>query len=201
MDRVRLLLGTRNPGKAREIGSLLQGVPVEVVTLSDLGIAEEVPEEGATFEENAVAKATAYARLTGLWTLADDSGLEVDALGGEPGVHSKRYAPTDPERIARLLARLEGVPWERRTARFRCVVALALPGGSVHRAYGQVRGYITPWPAGNGGFGYDPVFYLKHLGRTMAQLSTEEKNAVSHRGRAVRAIRALLETLVRHPDD
>lgn len=194
---LRLLVATHNPGKAREIRALLDRVPVEVVTLKDLGIAEEVPEEGATLEENAVAKAVAYARLSGLWTLADDSGLEVDALGGEPGVHSKRFAPTDPERIARLLERLEGVPWERRTARFRCVVALALPGDAVHRAYGTVEGRIAFRPAGSGGFGYDPIFFLQRLGRTLAQLSPEEKNAVSHRGRAVRAIRALLDTLAR----
>ena len=184
-------MATRNPGKLRELRGLLVDVPYELVSLDDVGVGEDVEETGATFEENAVLKATTYCRLTSLPTLADDSGLEVDALAGEPGVHSARYAgegASDDERIALLLRNLrdEPTPW---TARFRCVIAIASPDSeqpdgsseSVRTFDGRCEGEIVGEPSGDNGFGYDPVFFMPELGKTMAELTAEEKNAVSHR--------------------
>lgn len=195
-----LLLATANPGKVRELRMLLHDAPGRLVGLRDVGITEEVEETGATFEENASLKASAYARLSGLWALAEDSGLEVDALGGEPGVRSRRYAgvdASDSDRVQYLLQRLEGVPWERRGARFRSVIAIASPQGTQRLLAGECRGAVMLQPRGNGGFGYDPVFWVSKLDRTMAELSVEEKNRVSHRSRAaalaVRALQALSE--------
>lgn len=196
---ITLLVATHNKGKLREYRDLLRDVPARLVYLDEVGIHEEVPETGATFEENAVQKARAYARLSGLLTLADDSGLEVDALGGAPGVHSARYAglnASDEDRIRKLLAELEGVPPEKRTARFRCVIAVATPEGEVVTAEGTVEGFIADAPRGHHGFGYDPVFYLPERGCTMAELPPEEKNRISHRARAAQAIKPrLLELL------
>ena len=202
----RLLVGTNNPNKAREIGELLAGAEIEIVAPLDLGIDDEPEENGATFEENALIKARFYSARTGLPGLADDSGLAVDALGGRPGVFSSRYAPTDSERIARLLGELEGVAPEVRTARFVCAAALVVPGGAELPLVGEPRGpgmadgareivevgtcegRIALEPRGENGFGYDPVFYLPDADKTMAELSPEAKNARSHRGRALRAI-------------
>ncbi len=187
----KLLVATRNAGKAREYRDLLAGLPFEVTWLDAEGIELDVDETGATFEENAVLKATTYAGASGLWTWADDSGLEVDALGGAPGVYSARYAgpgADDADRYRKLLDALAGVPWVERTARFRCVVAVVSPAGELHTTAGACEGIIAFGPAGDGGFGYDPTFYLPDLGRTMAQLSPEEKHAISHRGRASRAM-------------
>lgn len=195
----RLLVATHNTGKAREYRELLAGLPLEVTYLDAEGITLEVDETGSTFAENAILKATAYARLSSLWTWADDSGLEVDALGGAPGVHSSRYAgsgASDADRYRKLLHALAGVPWDRRTARFRCVVALATPEGDVRTVEGSCEGVIAFGPLGSGGFGYDPVFYLPDLGVTMAQLTSEEKNKVSHRGRAARAAERLLREML-----
>ncbi len=195
----RLLLATHNLGKVREYRELLAALPLEVTYLDAEGITFEVDENGRTFSENAIIKATTYARLSGLWTWADDSGLEVDALGGAPGVHSSRYAgpgASDADRYRRLLHALAGVPWDRRTARFRCVVALATPEGDVRTAEGLCEGVIAFGPAGSGGFGYDPVFYLPDLGVTMAQLTSEEKNRISHRGRAARGAARLLQEML-----
>ncbi len=162
-----------------------------LVSLDDVGVGEDVEETGATFEENAVIKATAYCRLSSLPTLADDSGLEVDALAGEPGVHSARYAgdgASDDQRIALLLRKIRDAPtpW---TARFRCVIAIASPNSeqpdgspeSVRTFEGRCEGEIVREPRGENGFGYDPVFFIPELGKTMAELTAEEKNAVSHR--------------------
>lgn len=185
----KLLLATKNAAKAREYSLLLGGIPFEIVTLDEQGIGTEVSETGETLEQNATLKAVAYASRSNLLTLADDSGLEVDALGGEPGVLSARYAgpgASDEERIERLLKRLKGIPWERRTARFRCVIAIASPGGWVELCQGECHGIIALSPKGENGFGYDPIFYLPHLGKMMAELSLEEKNEVSHRGRAAK---------------
>ncbi len=190
-----LLVATHNKGKLREYKELLRDLPVRLVYLDEVGIHEDVPETGSTFEENAVQKATAYARLSGLVTLADDSGLEVDALGGRPGVHSARYAGPnagDDDRIRKLLAELEGVPPEQRTARFRCVIAVASPEGDVITAQGTVEGVIADAPRGHHGFGYDPIFYLPDRGCTMAELPPEEKNRISHRARAAEAIKPRL---------
>jgi XTP/dITP diphosphohydrolase len=193
----KLLLATNNKAKVLEYKSLLQGIPYEVVTLAEQGISTVVEESGQSLEENARLKATLLAAESGLLSLADDSGLEVDALNGEPGPLSARYAgegASDIERINYLLARLEGVPPEKRTARFRCVIAIALPDGMVELCSGECRGLITRSPAGSRGFGYDPVFYLSELGKTMAQLPPEIKNQVSHRGQAARKARELLES-------
>ncbi len=195
-----LLVATHNKGKLREYRELLRDLPVRLVYLDEVGIHEDVPETGSTFEENAVQKATAYARLSGLPTLADDSGLEVDALGGAPGVHSKRYAgpnASDEDRIRKLLAELDGVPPEQRTARFRCVIAVATPEGEVITAHGTVEGVIAEAPRGHHGFGYDPVFYLPDRGCTMAELPPEEKNRISHRARAAQAIKPRLVAFIR----
>ena len=191
----RLLLATNNAGKVREYRELLKNMPAELVTPADEGIKTVVQETGKTFEENAVLKATAMAAESGLVALGDDSGLEVDALDGEPGVMSARYAgehATDAERIAYLLSRLKDVPWERRTARFCCVIAIATPAGEVKTCSGECPGIIAFEPKGTNGFGYDPIFYLPALGRTMAELPGEIKVQLSHRGRAARKVAGLL---------
>ena len=192
-----MLLATNNRGKLREYASLLAGVPFEVTTLAEAGITSEVEETGSSMEQNAIAKASACAALSGLITLADDSGLEVDALGGEPGPLSRRYAGdnvSDRERNDYLLAKLQGVPWEKRTARFRCVIAIAAPQAKVEICEGVCEGVIAFDSRGAGGFGYDPVFYLPELDRRMAELTLEEKNRISHRGRAAEKARMILES-------
>ena len=196
MSKAKLLLATKNPAKEREYLLLLQGIDYEIVTLADVGIDQVVSETGKTLEENAALKAKAYASLSNLITLADDSGLEVDALGGEPGALSARFAgegASDKERIDYLLVKLSGVPGEERTARFVCVIAIASPEGDVKLCRGACGGIIAFEPKGENGFGYDPIFYLPELGRTMAELSVEEKNEISHRGQAARKARRILE--------
>lgn len=201
---MKVLIATRNRGKLREYADLLAdltagGQPIEWVSLADLGIEREVEETGTTFEENARLKATAYARESGLLTLADDSGLEVDALGGAPGVHSARYGGPeldDEGRYRLLLEALKDVPEGKRSARFRCVVAITTPEGELHTAEGTCEGRIAREPKGEHGFGYDPVFVVEEYGRTMAELGPEVKNRVSHRARALEAIRPMLATLL-----
>jgi XTP/dITP diphosphohydrolase len=191
-----LLLATNNSGKLREYAALLSGCGFDLVTPVEKKLDIEVAETGKTFAENAALKAKTLATASGLLTLADDSGLEVDALGGAPGVYSARYAgdkASDAERIALLLKNLEGVPLERRTARFRCVIAIADPAGSLRLAEGTVEGFIVFAPRGSHGFGYDPVFLLPELGKTMAELKPEEKNHLSHRARAAAAACDLLK--------
>lgn len=185
----KLLLATSNRAKVREYKHLLYSLPFELVSLAEQGITTVVSEVGGSLEENARLKATTLARESQLMALADDSGLEVDALGGEPGPLSARYAgegASDRDRINYLLARLKGVLWERRSARFRCVIAIATPDGEVELCSGECRGVITFEPRGRHGFGYDPVFYLPELGKTMAELPLELKNQISHRGQAGR---------------
>ena len=194
----KLLLATNNQAKVREYKSLLLDLPYELVTLAKQGITVVVNEVGESLEENARLKATVSAEKSQLLTLADDSGLEVDALGGEPGRLSARYAgenASDRERVSYLLARLNGVPWEKRTACFRCVIALATPDGKVEFCSGERQGSITFAPRGKHGFGYDPVFYLPELDKTMAELPPALKNQVSHRGQAARQIYQTLERL------
>lgn len=196
-----LLLATGNAGKAREFRELLKDAPVRLVGLRDAGITQALEETGTTFEENASLKAALYARLGGLWALAEDSGLEVEALGGEPGVYSRRYAgvdATDAERVQYLLSKLRNVPWERRGARFRSVIAIASPGGVRRVVEGECRGAVALEPKGAEGFGYDPIFWLPELGRTVAELSLEEKNRVSHRSRSAAKAVAALRELVRN---
>ncbi len=197
--RKRLLLATGNPGKIRELTALIDAALWEVVTPAQAGVADlRVEESGATYGENAARKARAYADAAGLVALADDSGLEVDALGGAPGVHSARYAgvdSTDRDNRARLLRALAGVPAEQRRARFRAVVAIAVPGApAVAFAEGAVEGFIAEDERGKGGFGYDPLFVLPD-GRRMAEISPDEKNRLSHRARAVRAAAPILQDL------
>ena len=195
MSSGRLLLATNNKAKVREYRILLEGIPYELVTPAEMGDTLDVDESGETFEENASLKAKAYASVSGLPALADDSGLEVDALGGEPGVLSARYAgegATDRALIEYLLSKLADVPRERRGARFRCVIAIASPNGEVTLCQGECPGIIAFEPKGTGGFGYDPVFYLPEVDKTMAELSMEQKNEVSHRGKAARAARNIL---------
>ena len=196
---LKLVIATNNPGKIREYQQLLKGLPCELVTLAAAGISTPVVESGTTFEENARLKATHYAALARLITLADDSGLEVDALDGEPGVRSARYAgdnASDEERLIYLLSRLKDVPWEKREAHFRCVIVVATPEGKIEFCHGECSGIITFTPQGNGGFGYDPVFYLPQLGKTMAEIPMETKNQISHRARAAQKARRILEQLL-----
>ena len=204
----KLLIATRNPGKMREYRQLLRDVPYQLVSLDDLGIPDEVEETGDTFEENARLKARTYGALGGILTLADDSGLEVDALGGEPGVFSSRYGgdpnATDQDRVALLLRNLKSVRWEQRTARFRCFLAVATPPVS-HRdqdltlVVGSVTGMIQYEPVGDEGFGYDPVFYLPSYGKTMGQLPIIEKNLISHRADAARKAVKMLQAISNQP--
>ena len=187
---MRLLLATNNAGKIREFRALLAGESFAVTTPGEEGLSLDVDETGSTLADNATLKAVAFRELTGLPTLADDSGLFVDHLGGEPGVHSARYAgpgATDADRVALLLRRLAGVPDERRTACFRAVIAVALPGRAVEYSYGECCGIIGQVGVGQFGFGYDPVFRFPELGKSMAELGSTEKNGVSHRSRALRA--------------
>ena len=193
--RPRLVLATLNRAKARELAGLLGDTPYELHALAELPGAALPEETGDTYRANALLKARAAARLTGACALADDSGIEVAALGGAPGVHSARFGGPgldDAARCALLLDALRGVPPEARAARFRCVVALVDPGGREHTAEGFVDGVITDAPRGTNGFGYDPLFLYPPLGRTFAELSPEEKARVDHRGRAVRAARHFL---------
>jgi XTP/dITP diphosphohydrolase len=182
-----LLIATNNKGKVLEIQNLLAGLELVLLTPSDLGIHLEVREDGITYGENAAKKATAFAKTSGLASLADDSGLEVDALGGKPGLHSNRFGPqpaTDATRRRYLLEQLRDKPrpW---TARFRATVAIAVPGIDVYITEGECEGEIIPEERGTNGFGYDPIFLFPQLGQTMAELDMEEKNRLSHRARAV----------------
>ena len=189
MTKRRVVLASSNPGKRRELQSLLPP-EVELVPAAEAGV-ELPPETGSTFAENALLKARAAAQQSGSIAIADDSGLEVDALGGEPGVRSARYAgprAKDADNIALLLKRLEGVPEGRRTARFRAVVAMVAPDGSAFLGEGVLEGQIVMEPRGQGGFGYDPVFQPLGENRTVAEMTLEEKNRVSHRARALRQV-------------
>jgi XTP/dITP diphosphohydrolase len=192
----KLLLATKNQGKVREYRSLLKSIPFELVTLEEQGITTVVDEVGESLEENARLKATLLASESQLVALADDSGLEVDALNGEPGRLSARFAgknASDRDRVNYLLSRLKDVPWEQRSACFRCVIAVATPGGEVEFCSGECQGVITFQPRGEQGFGYDPVFYLTELGKTMAELPLEIKNRISHRGQVARNVSRVLK--------
>ena len=199
----KLVVATRNRGKLREFRRLFDGLPYEVLSLAEAGIDADVEETGSTFEENAILKAREYAGMSGELTMADDSGLEVDALGGEPGVRSARFSGQGDEANNRLLLdRLSGVDGDSRTARYRVVLALADPAAPSSTlpvtpvtVEGACEGVIGTAPAGDNGFGYDPLFYVSTYARTMAQLTPEEKDAVSHRGIAARAMARVLEEL------
>lgn len=195
----KLLIATNNAGKVTEFRKLLDGSGWTLVTPQEVGIQLDLDETGQTYLENATMKAVAFAKASGLTALADDSGLEVDALDGRPGILSARYAGpdlTDVERAGELLKELAGVPDEERTARFRCVIAIARNEDNVRSVEGTVEGRIAREPRGENGFGYDPVFLLPDRGLTAAELTADEKHAVSHRGVATRKARILLEGML-----
>ena len=196
----RILIASNNQGKLREFQALLNDLKVELLTPAMLGIDIHVREEGKTYAENASLKGEVFARASGMITMADDSGLEVDVLGGLPGLHSARFAPeagaTDADRRNYLLRCLLGKPrpW---VARFRSVLAVVIPGGKTHLAEGVCQGEVVPKERGHHGFGYDPIFLIPELGKTMAELTMDEKNRLSHRARAVRAVLPDLVNLLR----
>jgi XTP/dITP diphosphohydrolase len=193
-------MATRNVGKVRELAEMLKDVGVSLLSLADFPLLPEIPEEGETFADNAAFKAQEVARLTGLPALADDSGLEVAALGGRPGVHSARYAgdrtaplaPTDEDNWRKLLDEMQEVPDWARQARFVCEIALAWPGGRLIRTRGECPGEIAREPRGASGFGYDPVFWLPEYGATMAEVGLAVKNRISHRAKALAALKEIL---------
>ena len=188
----KIIFATGNEGKMREVRMILQDLGVEILSLKEAGIAADVEENGTTFEENAVIKATEIMKMCGEIVLADDSGLEVDALNKEPGIYSARYMGHDTSyhiKNKSLIDRLEGKSGEERNARFVCVIAAALPDGRVFTTRGTMEGQIGYEERGENGFGYDPIFYLPDMSRTTAELSPEEKNSISHRGRALQAVK------------
>jgi len=194
----KLLVATSNPGKIREYRALLDGLGYRITTLAEEKITKVVTESGNSYEQNARLKAVTYAKLSHLLTVADDSGLEVDALDGEPGIKSARFAgraATDADRVTFLLARLDGVTSERRTARFKCLIAIATPDGQCQTCCGECPGIIALEPKGKNGFGYDPVFFLPEKGKTMAELPLETKNQISHRARASQKAHQILQQL------
>ncbi|MCX6012948.1 MAG: XTP/dITP diphosphatase [Chloroflexi bacterium] len=194
----KLLIATNNAGKLKEFQFMLRDIPVKLLSLADVGITAQIEETGKTYTENAEIKAAGYAALSSLITLADDSGLEVDALGGEPGVMSARYAgekASDSDRVQFLLSKIRNVPQEKRTAHFKCVIAVAIPEKKIELRFGQCDGFISFEPHGTNGFGYDPVFYLPEYGKTVAELPSDLKNRISHRGRAAENCCSLLLSL------
>jgi XTP/dITP diphosphohydrolase len=194
----KIFMATHNRGKVAELKSLLEDVPIRVLTLEDFPNLSEIEETGKTFLENALQKAKLAAEFSGCLSLADDSGLEVDALGGQPGIYSARFAGEcciDRENNLKLLRLLKGIPFSERTARFVSVIALVTPQGQVYTAAGRCEGIILEKLQGTGGFGYDPLFYLPELDKTMAELTLAEKNKVSHRGKAWREIIPFLQII------
>ena len=201
-----ILVATTNVGKMAELSAMLDA-DVNWLTLADFPDVGEVPEDGLTFVENAQKKALGYAKATGLWTIADDSGLVIDALEGGPGIESARFCGEknedrrliDHKNIANVLKLLEGVPSEKRTARFVCSLCLTSPEEILIETQGMLEGLIIEKGIGENGFGYDPIFFVPHLNKTVAQLTTEEKNAISHRGNAIRKLKPLLnQSLKQH---
>jgi XTP/dITP diphosphohydrolase len=194
----KVLLATTNRGKINEYRSLLEGIPFKIVTPMEEGIYIDVEENYDTMVENATHKAVTYADTSGCIALADDSGLEVDALGGEPGVRSARYAgdgASDSERIDYLLDKMKNIPAQSRAASFKCVIAIATPSGKVETCSGECSGTINFEPRGENGFGYDPVFFIPELNQTMAELTPEAKNKISHRARAAQKAYRILEQI------
>lgn len=199
-----IIFATGNEGKMKEIREILGDLPVNIYSMKEMGIQVEIQEDGETFEENARLKASAVAAYTDAIVLADDSGLEIDYLNKEPGVYSARYMGEDTSyeiKNQNLLERLEGVEQEKRTARFVCVIAAALPDGRLLTTKGTMEGYIGTKPDGNHGFGYDPIFYLPQYGCSTAMLNMEQKNKVSHRGKALRAMKKELMKIYENIDN
>lgn len=196
----KIIFATGNEGKMKEIRRILADPQLEILSLKDAGIHADIDENGKTFEENAMIKAEAICKMTGEIVLADDSGLEIDYLNKEPGIYSARYAGEDTSydiKNQMLLDRLQGVPKEKRTARFVCAIAAVVPGHEPFVVRGTIEGYIGDKPAGENGFGYDPIFYVSDLDCSTAELSPEDKNARSHRGNALRAIREELKNYIK----
>lgn len=194
-----IVFATGNQGKMKEIRQILAGMDVEILSMKEAGISMDIVEDGTTFEENAIIKAKAVASATDHIVLADDSGLEIDYLNKEPGIYSARYMGEDTSydiKNANLLERLNGVEDEKRTARFVCAIAAALPDGQILTVQGVIEGRIAYEPKGSNGFGFDPIFYLPEYGCTSAELSEEDKNAISHRGRALRAMKEKLKEVI-----
>lgn len=201
MDRKRIIFATGNEGKMKEVRMILTDMGVSVVSMKEAGVRADIVENGKTFEENAVIKAKAVMKLTGQIAMADDSGLVIDFLNGEPGIYSARYMGEDTSYIIKnqnLIDRLQGVEESRRTARFVCAIACALPDGTVLTTEGTMEGIIGYESRGENGFGYDPIFYLPEFGCSSAQLSPEKKNELSHRGKALRKMREELEAYLKH---
>lgn len=201
---MQLILATENPHKAEEIRSILgEGCKLDLLTLSDFPHLKLPPETGTSYRENAVLKARFVAKETGHWAMGDDTGLEVAALGGAPGLYSARYAGeevTYADNRKKLLEELEDLPDTKRGARFICTVAVSDPEGSVDVVAGRCEGRITRSEAGHGGFGYDPVFFIPAYGKTFSELSPDEKNKISHRGQAVRAAMQILQKRIENKD-
>lgn len=190
------IIATHNPGKVKEFKDILVPKGYDVKSLADIGFLEEIEETGHTFEENAVLKAEAVAKAVNKMVIADDSGLSVDNLGGSPGVYSARYAgeqKDDTANINKVLQELRGIEKEQRTARFRCALAVSIPGEETKTVEGHVEGYIAEEPKGENGFGYDPIFIVKDKDKTMAELTSDEKNKISHRANALKKLSQLLE--------
>lgn len=197
MSREPIVLATTNRGKLKEMTQALAGLPVELLSLEDIGASADVEENGRSFGENARLKSLAYSMESDGLTLAEDSGLEVEHLNGAPGIFSARFSapyPTDEKNIRKVLMLMKNVPWDKRLARFICCLTLAKKGQVIEETQGRVQGRIALAPAGDRGFGYDPIFYYYPLRRTFGQLPPEMKNKVSHRGRALRKMRAFLST-------
>lgn len=192
----RIIFATGNAGKMREIREILADLDVEVLSMKEAGVFVYVEENGKSYEENALLKARAVAKRTDAIVLADDSGLEIDALGGEPGIYSSRYLGEDTpysEKNVTILKRMEGVSGEQRSARFVCAIAAIFPDGEEVTMRAVIEGEIAKEPAGEGGFGYDPIFYFPEFGKTTAQMTAEEKNQVSHRGKALEKMKEVLQ--------
>lgn len=195
----KVIIATQNLGKAKDFEALFRPFGYEVLTLRDVAEDVDVEETGTTFEENAILKAETIANMLGTTVIADDSGLEIDALNGEPGVYSARYAgeeKSDQANIEKVLKKLEGVPEEERTARFRCVLAVAQPGKETKTFHGTCEGAILDHRIGENGFGYDPIFWVPGEGRTMAEMNPQEKAAISHRGNALRKLQVAMGKIV-----
>lgn len=191
----RIVLATRNAGKIREIKDILSDIKFEILSMEEAGIKEDIEEAGNTYSENALIKAMGISKISGEMVVADDSGLEVDALNNRPGVFSARYATSTEERIKKLLDEMQEIPFERRRARFVCVVCLFMPNQEYHFFEGRVEGFISIEPSGENGFGFDPVFYVPEYGKTMAELPIETKNKISHRAIAFERLKDYLRTL------
>lgn len=190
------IIATHNPGKVKEFKEILEPKGYDVKSLADIGFTEEIEETGQTFEENAILKAEAVAKAVNKMVIADDSGLSIDNLGGRPGVYSARYAgeqKDDEANIDKVLSELKGFEKEQRTARFRCALAVSIPGEETKTVEGHVEGYIAEEPRGQYGFGYDPIFIVKDKDKTMAELTSDEKNKISHRADALKKLSKLLE--------